>query len=93
MSGNTSAYNRLLGYYVWIERENVESPELVFYDKDEPLELPLSGKQYVVTLRNLKVYLEELQQADPTITMVVIDRLSRVGRILFRSENDTDQDA
>lgn len=93
MSDGTNVYNRLLGYYVWIERENVESPELVYYDKDEPLVLPISGKEYALTLRNLKLFLEELQQADPTITMIVIDRLSRVGRVMFRSENGSNQNS
>ncbi len=93
MSDGTNVYNRLLGYYVWIERENAESPELVFYDKEEPLVLPVSGKEYVVTLRNLKLYLEELQQADPTITVTVIDRLSRVGKVTFRSEDGPDQNS
>lgn len=85
---NTNVYNRLLGYYVWIEREDSDDPELVFYDKEEPLVLPITGKEYVVTLRNLKLYLEELQRSDPSIESVMIDKLSRVGRLRFKKDDD-----
>lgn len=85
---NTNVYNRLLGYYVWIEREGSNQPELVFYDKEEPLVLPITGKEYVVTLRNLKLYLEELQKADPSIESVMIDKLSRVGKLRFKEKDE-----
>ncbi len=88
MSDGTNIYNRLLGYYVWIERKGSDYPELVFYDKEDPLVLPITGKEYVVTLRNLKLYLEELRESDSSIEAVMIDRLSRVGKLKFGDEDN-----
>jgi predicted DNA-binding antitoxin AbrB/MazE fold protein len=78
-------YNKLLGYILWIDREGVDTPQQVFISKDRKVELP-SGKKYKVTLRNLKLYLMELKEQDPTIRSVQIDRLSRVGRVSWPKE-------
>lgn len=85
MSDGTNFYNRLLGYILWIDREGAGAPEQVYIPREELLALP-SGKKYKVTLRNLKLYLQELREADPSIVAVQIDRLSRVGKLVWPKE-------
>lgn len=85
MSDGTNFYNKLLGYILWIDREGNEAPQQVFISKSSKVKLP-SGKRYKVTLRNLKLYLIELKQQDPSITSVQIDRLSRVGKVSWHKE-------
>jgi len=41
--------------------------------------LPISKKEYKVTLKNIKTYLAELLQVDDTITKVEIERATHVG--------------
>jgi hypothetical protein len=79
MSDGTNFYNKLIGYVLWVERANSTQPEQIYALRESKLKLPLSNKEYKVTLRNLKLYLRELKKADPTIVKVMIDRLSRVG--------------
>jgi len=79
MSDGTNFYNKLIGYVLWVERSSSVQPEQIYALRGSKLKLPLSNKEYKVTLRNLKLYLRELKEADPTITKVMIDRLSRVG--------------
>ena len=80
MSGGFNRYDRLLGYVLWIQYSDgrIEQKQIL-RGKKRRLKLPISGKEYKVTLRNVHLYLEELQEADPTIVEVCIDRLSRVG--------------
>jgi len=80
MSDGTNFYNKLLGYLLWIKRED-GSVERVQVLRTGKLTLPTTQKKYKLTLRNLKLYLEELAKADPTIVEVCIDRLARVGKI------------
>ena len=85
MSDGTNFYNRLIGYVLWINREGQEQPERLYVLKGQLI----GDKQYKVTLRNTKLYIEELKKKDPTIESVMIDRLSRVGE--YKWENDTAQ--
>lgn len=80
MSDGTNFYNKLLGYVLWIKRQDgsIEQRQIL---RTERLILPKSGKKYKITLRNLKLYLEELAEVDSTIVEVCIDRLARVGII------------
>ena len=41
--------------------------------------LPISKKNYKVTLKNIKTYLAELLQVDDTIIKVEIERATHVG--------------
>lgn len=43
--------------------------------------LPISGKTYKVTLKNIKTYLKELLVVDDSISKVEIERASHVGLI------------
>jgi len=92
VSDGTNFYNRLLGYILWIERKDVIQPEQVYVSRETKLTLS-SGKQYKITLRNLKLYLMDLKKVDPTIISVQIDRLSRVGKLKWAegNSNDTNQ--
>jgi hypothetical protein len=85
VSDGTNFYNKLLGYILWVDREGGDAPQQVFISKDSKMKLP-SGKQYKVTLRNLKLYLIELKKQDPFIISVQIDRLSRVGKVSWPKE-------
>ena len=85
MSDGTNFYNKLLGYILWVDREGAKAPEQVYIAKESTLTSP-EGKCYKVTLRNIKLYLKALKKADPTITTVQIDRLSRVGKITWPRE-------
>lgn len=83
MSDGTNFYNKLLGYLLWIKRED-GSCERVQILRTEKLLLPKSQKEYKLTLRNLRLYLNELVETDPTIVEVCIDRLARVGKISWK---------
>jgi len=50
------------------------------------------GKEYKITLRNLKLYLQDLKKVDPKIKSIQIDRLSRVGKLKWENKVDTNQD-
>ena len=84
VSDGTNKYNRLLGFVLWIKHSDgrVEQKQIL-RGKKHRVKLPISGKEYKVTLRNLQFYLEELQELDSSIVEVCIDRLSRVGVVTW----------
>lgn len=86
MSDGPNIYNRLVGYILWIDRGIDDPPEQVHIQRGQRI----GDKRYKVTLRNIKLYVQELKEKDPTITAVMIDRISRCGRI--RWEDDTTED-
>ena len=75
-------YNRLLGYILWIDREGIKEPERVFVSRESKLALS-DGKQYKITLRNLKLYLVDLEKKDSKIISIQIDKVSRVGKMVW----------
>ncbi len=77
MSDGTNVYNKLVGYILWINRKDAQAPERVYVLKHNRL----GPKQYKVTLRNVKLYCEQLKKDDPTIVSIMIDRLSRCGEL------------
>jgi hypothetical protein len=85
MSDGTNFYNKLLGYILWIDREGSPEPEQVYIPRESKVKLSC-GKEYKITLRNLKLYLVDLKKIDPTILSIQIDRLSRVGKLKFPKE-------
>jgi hypothetical protein len=87
MSDGANIYNKLIGYVLWINRKNVEAPQRIYVIKGTLM----GSKKYKVTLRNVKLYIEELKKEDPTITSVTIDKLSSCG--VYRwNEDDSTQD-
>lgn len=87
MSDGTNVYNRLIGYVLWINRKDTQIPERVYALRGSLL----GPKQYKVTLRNVKLYCEQLRQEDPTIESIMIDRLSRCGELKW-DEHDSTED-
>lgn len=87
MSDGTNVYNRLIGYVLWINRKGAQAPERVYALRGKLL----GPKKYKVTLRNLKLYCEQLKKEDPTITSIMIDRLSRCGELKW-DDNDPTED-
>jgi len=83
----SNPYNRLLGYLLWIDREGAKEPELVYVPRNTKLKLP-SGKEYKVTLRNIRLYLIDLRKIDPTIIAVQVDKLSRVGKFKWPKDKE-----
>ena len=86
MSDGTNVYNRLVGFVLWISREGGGPPERVYALRGKRI----GDKQYKVTLRNVKLYIEELKKKDPSIVEVMIDRLARCGKV--RWDDDTAKD-
>jgi len=84
----SNEYNRLIAYVLWIVRNDSSKPERVIIQRKQGLWLPLSKKKYKLTLRNLRLYLDELKQYDPSIVEVCIDKISRIGIIQWRTHNE-----
>jgi len=72
-------YERNACFYLWVYKRDLEKPSLHPIPKNVPIELPLSQKSYKVTLRNLKIYLSELLESDPSILKIEIERATHVG--------------
>lgn len=77
----SNEYNRLVGYILHIIRSGQSTPERVIVQRRQGLVLPISQKKYKLTLRNLKIYLNEMKQYDPTIKEICVDKICRVGII------------
>ena len=71
-------YERNACFYIWIYRDE-QTPSLIPLPKSDFLELPLSRKEYKTTLKNVKVYINELLQLDSTISRVEIERATHIG--------------
>jgi len=69
-------YEKTVAFQLWIKRtgDSIERQAL-----QNEMILPISQKTYKVTLKNVKVFVEELMQSDPIITEIQIDRIASVG--------------
>ena len=76
---NSRTYERNACFYLWFYREGFKEPQLKPIPIGEVVFLPISKKEYKVTLKNIKTYLAELLQVDDTITKVEIERATHVG--------------
>lgn len=85
MSDGTNRYNRLLGYILWVTRSNGER-ERVYFQRPELMVCPVSNKKYKITERNLKLYINELKESDPSVTSVEIHRISAIGFVSWPEE-------
>ena len=72
-------YEPLVGFNLWISRSGQARAELKVIARE--LVLPKSKKTYKLTLKNLKVFIDELLETDPTIQQIQIDRITSVGII------------
>lgn len=72
-------YEPLVGFNLWVSREGQKKAELKYVAGQ--LVLPKSKKTYKLTLKNLKVFINELLELDPTIKQVQIDRINSVGLV------------
>lgn len=79
-----SEYSRLIAYVLWITREGKKKPERIFIQRKEKIVLPITQKEYKLTLRNLKIYLKELKTHDSSIKEICIDKISRVGLLYWK---------
>lgn len=75
----TRKYERNACFYLWIYKNGIEKPLLQPIPKNKKIELPLSQKSYKVTLKNLKIYLSEILESDPSILKIEIERATHVG--------------
>ena len=74
MSRQGDKYERTVAFAINVFRGNhIEQLHV-----QEVMTLPVSKKEYKVTLKNVEVYIEELLQADKTITSIRLDRISHV---------------
>lgn len=87
MSKSGRRYERNSCFYLWIYREDFD-PQMKAIPSSSTLQLPLSGKTYKVTLKNIKTYLNELLTVDDTISKVEIERASHVGSVERSSEKE-----
>jgi len=78
-------YERNSCFYVWFYR-GLSPPELKPLPIDEELFLPVSNKYYKTTLKNVKVYINELLQTDLSITKAELERATHIGS--FERRND-----
>lgn len=78
------SYEPLVGFDLWISRIDsngiLEETRLALV---ESMVLPKSKKKYIVTLKNVKVFIRELHEMDPSITKIQIIRLSYSGVYKF----------
>lgn len=81
-------YERNSCFYLWIYREGFE-PQMKAIPTSSTIKLPISGKTYKVTLKNIKTYLNELLTIDDTILKVEIERASHVGSVDPEKEKET----
>lgn len=89
MSDGTNRYNRLLGYILWITRSD-GLKEKIYFQRPDLIEYPVSHKKYKITERNLKLYIMELKDSDPSIRSVEIHRISAIGFLSWPDESDSE---
>lgn len=84
-------YERNACFYLWLFRDEIE-PQLIPLPTGQELFLPISKKSYKTTLKNVKVYINELLLSDATITKAELERATHIGsferRLLDHGEKD-----
>lgn len=81
------SYEPLVGFDLWITRVGPDGKQLETRSAlVEKMILPKSKKEYVVTLKNVKVYVKELHEVDSSIEKVEIIRLSYSGSYNFEKK-------
>lgn len=80
MKNSSRQYERNACFYLWIYKED-QKPQLTPMPINEKLFLPLSKKYYKTTLKNLKVYINELIESDLDIVYIEIERATHIGLI------------
>ena len=72
-------YERNACFYLWIYRIDSSNPEIRPLPINTKIVLPISNREYKVTLKNVKAYLTELFQIDDTLVKVEIERATHIG--------------
>lgn len=81
---NSREYEPLVGFDLWITRtDDNGAKKKVRKPVIDTMILPKSKKRYRVTLKNVKVFVKELKEIDPTINKIEIIRLSYSGTYNF----------
>lgn len=82
MSNNSASrrYERNTCFYLWIYRKD-KKVEMIALPINQMLKLPVSNKEYKTTLKNIKVYLQELLEFDIEILNIEIERATHVGSL------------
>ncbi|RLI85502.1 MAG: hypothetical protein DRP01_06080 [Archaeoglobales archaeon] len=78
-------YEKTVAFQLWVKRYDI-SPDRIALQGT--MILPITGKQYKVTLKNVKVYVDELMRSDESIIEVQIDRVNSVGVIRRKGESE-----
>ena len=82
-------YEQTIGFDLWITHRH--KSKTIRRTLVKKMELPISKKFYVVTLKNVKTYIHELQQSDASIIKVQIYRITFVGTYNFDTANDKEE--
>lgn len=72
-------YEPTIAFNLWVLRDGEEKVTLKYIA--DHLLLPKSKKRYKLTLKNLKVFIDELMDLDKSIKQIQIDRITSVGTI------------
>ena len=80
MISSSRKYERNSCFYLWIYKDDVD-PQLVPLPTNNQLYLPITKKYYKTTLKNIKVYINELVDFDNTIVKVEIERATHIGSV------------
>lgn len=70
-------YERNTCFYLWVYKE--QEPELILLPTNKQLFLPISNKYYKTTLKNIKVYINELLEFDRSIKKAELERATHIG--------------
>jgi hypothetical protein len=78
-------YERTVAFQLWIKSKDNTVQRVAL---QRIMTLPLTGKRYKVTLKNIKIYVQELMEQDSDIIEVQIDRVASVGLIRRKGESN-----
>lgn len=82
-------YEPIVGFDLWITRSSQEGENKTSrLTLATEMILPISKKTYKVTLKNVKTYVQELHELDPTILNIHIYRISAVGVYNFEEKKN-----
>lgn len=88
---NSRKYERNACFYLWLFRDHAD-PEIIPLPIHQMLLLPLSKKPYKTTLKNVKVYINELLLLDASIVKAELERATHIGSFERRSQDHGTQD-
>lgn len=87
MISNSRKYERNACFYLWLYRAD-GTYDLVPLPIKKELHLPVSDKLYKTTLKNVKVYINELLQSDNSILRAELERATHIGSFERKQEKE-----